>query len=403
MPQWGEGTRMNRILFVDDEPHVLAALRRVFCLRDMAACAVYFAESGAKALKAMAARPFDAVVSDFRMPGIDGTQFLCEVRRRYPDTVRLVLSGCAEERGLIQLADLAHQFIPKGCDPGVLLAALDLPLRLGPQLKDQRMRAEVSGAGTLPSSRAAVRDLLAVLDSSCGVGTVAEVLQRDVALAAKVLQLVNSAFFAARARITSLEDAIVRLGLPTIRSVVVESGARRRPDPFDPAGPSPRDPIEVVNLRALTTARLARRLAPPEQADDAFSAGLLHECGKLAMAATRPDALAPRCRHHRKASRRSGTEARAMARAGAYLLSLWGLPPEVVEAVACHAGPVDVRANEPPDLVTAVQIAHLVATSETVCDCGRPAHPVADVALLQATGTLEAVRRWKAEQVMSPA
>ena len=402
MPQRGEGTRMNRILFVDDEPHVLAALRRVFCLRDMGACAVYFEESGAKALKAMAARPFDAVVSDFRMPGIDGTQFLCEVRRRYPETVRLVLSGCAEERGLIQLADLAHQFIPKGCDPGVLLAALDLPLRLGPQLGDQQMRAEVSGAGTLPSSRAAVRDLLAVLDSSCGVGTVAEVLQRDVALAAKVLQLVNSAFFAARARITSLEDAVVRLGLPTIRSVVVESGAGRGLDPQDPAGSSPRDPIEVLNRHALATARLARRLAPPEHADEAFCAGLLHECGKLAMAVARPDALVPDCRHRGKASRRPGVKILAVARAGAYLLSLWGLPPEVVEAVASHADPVGVRADEAPDLVAAVQIAHLVAESESVCGCGRPGHPV-DEALLEATGTLEAIRRWKAEQAMSPA
>jgi HD-like signal output (HDOD) protein len=94
---------------------------------------------------------------------------------------------------------------------------------------------------------------------------------------------------------------------------------------------------------------------------------------------------------------------RTLARAGGYLLSLWGLPPEVVEAVACHAEPVDASPGRPPDLVTAVQIAHLVAESEATCDCGRPGHAVVDEALLEATGTLEGVRRWKAEQTMSPA
>ena len=86
---------MKRILFVDDEEMVLQGLQRMLrSLRrewDMT-----FVESGAKALELMAEQPFDVVVSDMLMPGMTGAELLNEVMKRYPRTVRLILSGHAD-------------------------------------------------------------------------------------------------------------------------------------------------------------------------------------------------------------------------------------------------------------------------------------------------------------------
>jgi len=143
---------MNRILFVDDEPHLLAGLRRMLQIRQGVGWAMSFVDGGTAALEAMQVEPFDVVVSDFRMPGIDGAQLLAEVQVRYPQTVRLILSGYTEQRDLATLASLAHQFLTKPCDPGELKRTVELTLTLGRQCGDEHVRAEMSGARLPPSS-----------------------------------------------------------------------------------------------------------------------------------------------------------------------------------------------------------------------------------------------------------
>ena len=86
---------MTRILFVDDEINILQGLRRL--LRPFAQnWAMDFASTGDEGLAKLAATPFDVVVSDMRMPGMDGAQFLEQVRHRHPETMRIILSGYSE-------------------------------------------------------------------------------------------------------------------------------------------------------------------------------------------------------------------------------------------------------------------------------------------------------------------
>src|SRR5437870_3924710 len=101
-------TMKKRILFVDDEPNVLGGLRRM--LRPLhQEWTTAFAEGGTLALATLEKEPFDVVVSDMRMPGMDGAQLLEAVRQRYPHMVRIILSGqCDEESGLRALR-VAHQ------------------------------------------------------------------------------------------------------------------------------------------------------------------------------------------------------------------------------------------------------------------------------------------------------
>ena len=99
-------TSRARVLFVDDEPHLLAGLRRSLHTRGVG-WQISFAASGAEALDLMTAEPCDAVISDMRMPGMDGAQLLDRIRRAHPGTARFVLSGEADRDAVLASASVA--------------------------------------------------------------------------------------------------------------------------------------------------------------------------------------------------------------------------------------------------------------------------------------------------------
>jgi HD-like signal output (HDOD) protein/CheY-like chemotaxis protein len=396
---------MNRILFVDDEPRVLSGLRRMLRSRH-GEWHMEFVESAAAALQAMEAEPVDVIVTDFRMPGINGGHLLSEVRRRYPDTARLILSGHTEEKDLTTVVSLAHQFLSKPCQSDELQAALERALRLRRELDGERIRAEVSEIGVLPSPPSALHDLVVVLESpDCDTRAIVRVLERDVALATKVLQVVNSSFFAPRARVTSLEAAVVRLGIYTIRSLILIEEIVKAVEIRDGLA---RDWLEQLNRHSLEVARLARRLAEPDSRDDAFCAGLLHECGHLVFASCRPELFIAHLRL-RELDGRSLIEMEreafgvTHAQSGAYLLSLWGFPLEVVEAAAVHANPDLPSTSEPQTLAGIVQVAHLLVSSEDSNPCGAPEGPALDDHWLEEAGLLAEVWNWRAEKALQGA
>ena len=111
------------ILFVDDEPLVLEGLRRA--LRSMRQeWEIYFAGGGQEALDCLSQRPFDVVVSDMRMPGMDGAQLLSEVKRRYPQVARIILSGHSDQEFAMKSVRIAHQYLAKPCEPEILKSVI---------------------------------------------------------------------------------------------------------------------------------------------------------------------------------------------------------------------------------------------------------------------------------------
>jgi HD-like signal output (HDOD) protein len=391
---------VNRILFVDDEPSILAGLRRMLRSRQ-GMWDMRFVEGAAAALELMDREPVDVVVSDFRMPGLDGGQLLAEVRRRHPDAARLILSGHTAERDLIRVVTIAHQFLTKPSEPGELTAAIERALRLRHELGGEHVRAEVSGIEALPSPPSTFCDLVEALEApNADARSVAEILERDVSLAAKVLQLVNSSSFAAGSRVASLEAAVVRLGIQTIRSLVLIDEVVRA---FQVPDGVSSDWLSLLNTHALETARLARRLAAPEARDDAFCAGLLHECGQLVFAVCRPGVFAAHLQFRERDGRplvdiERETFGVTHAQAGAYLLSLWGFPVEIVEAAAHHAEVAPVKKPGRLGAPGAVRLAHLLVESERIRLCTAPGPTGAVDASLERNSALEAVRAWRAER-----
>jgi CheY-like chemotaxis protein len=114
----------ERILLVDDEPQVLEGIQR--SLRKQVE--MQTATSGVEGLRLLAQEgPFAVVISDMRMPGMSGTQFLAKVREQNPDVVRMILSGQADLQATIDAVNEGHiyRFLSKPCAADRLLIAIE--------------------------------------------------------------------------------------------------------------------------------------------------------------------------------------------------------------------------------------------------------------------------------------
>ena len=134
---------MKSIIFVDDEPHLLQGLKRM--LRPMRhEWEMSFAQSGHEALDTLAQRPFDVIVSDMRMPGIDGPALFNEVMQRYPHMVRIVLSGQSSKETAMRSVASAHQYLSKPCEPEKLKQTVNRAFAIRSLLADESLKRPLS-------------------------------------------------------------------------------------------------------------------------------------------------------------------------------------------------------------------------------------------------------------------
>lgn len=328
---------MIRVLFVDDEPSVLSAMRRT--LHHMRnEWHIEFADGGEAALNDLAKQPADVLITDMRMPGMDGWQLLHQVKQRFPQTVRLILSGHSDARSIMRTVGTAHQYLAKPCDSAALKAAISNAYLLRQVLSSDRLAHLVGRVGMLPSAPKAFQDILLCLQNpAASIADASRIIGRDVSMTANVLKLVNSAFFGARQAVTTVERAVAYVGLDTLGAVVLAHSTFKGSLLSVIAGFS----LEALWQHSLEVATAARALALYEKlsqskADEAFLAGMLHDVGKVVFAtrtvpmpdgscASDEQALAQMDAHH--------------AEVGAYLLGLWGFPNPIIEAVAFHHAP----------------------------------------------------------------
>jgi putative nucleotidyltransferase with HDIG domain len=360
---------MKRIMFVDDETAVLEGLRNV--LRPLRSrWSMRFATGGEQALEALAAEPADVVVSDMRMPGMDGLALLGQVKARYPNAARIVLSGYADLSAVAAASAVAHQYLLKPCDVEALRAVIERTCGLQDVLSSESLRRTIGSMGALPSAPRMYAELTrALADPDVEVKQVAAIVKQDVGMSSRVLQFVNSAFYGLAQRITSIESAIVYLGMNTVRHLALTIEVVSS---FRGAG------LEDFERHAALTARIAKRLVSEgPQADVAFAAGLLHDAGKLVLANRLEGPLAEAARIAAESGRPMHEVEREVIGAnhcevGAYLLGLWALPNALVEAVAFHHQVERLREG-PVDPVAAVCAANLLA--RTVSPGGEEAAP----------------------------
>ena len=200
----------KRVLFVDDEPMVLRMLERLMRTTHDEWESV-FVNSGRAALDQLDQAPFDAVVSDMRMPQMDGAQLLQTVRERQPHTVRFILSGYADRNTACRCVGATHQFLAKPLDLETLRSSLRRALGLQSMLQQPGLRAAVARVSSLPVMPGLYAELMERLGSPrTGIVEVGQLIAREPALAAKILKLVNSPFFGFAREIPALFIRISR-------------------------------------------------------------------------------------------------------------------------------------------------------------------------------------------------
>jgi HD-like signal output (HDOD) protein len=333
---------MQRILFVDDDPAVLQGLRRM--LHDQrGAWEMAFCGSGPEALAELDARPAQVVVTDMRMPGMDGAELLKLVRARHPEALRIVLSGQTDWDRAAQSVEDAHQFLLKPCEKERLKEAIQRSESVAAMVPDAALRSDIARLSCLPMLGPSARDLLAELDRpDASPKRAAALVERDPGLAAMALKMVHSAFFALPVRVERPSQAALLLGMDNLRGLLLGSEPMRRLEQGS------RALAEKTWQRGIDVAYEARRLAGVIKAGadveaKAFTAGMLHEIGVLVLAGLRP-ALARDWDQRHPGGWPGGAEEKALfgadhAAAGAYLLALWGLPPVLFGPVAWHHDP----------------------------------------------------------------
>lgn len=389
----------QRVLFVDDEASVREGLdRMIFAMApDWEAG---FASGGEQALEMLRQEPYDVVVTDMRMPGMDGAALLSAVQESYPDVVRIVLSGHSDRDMVLKTVRPAHQFLSKPCTPQQLREVVDSALGLRAIQMDGRVRKVISRIESLPSLPDVYMDIndeLAQDDPS--LQYIGELISRDMGMSASILKVVNSAFFGFQRRITSPKQAVNLLGVDTIKGLILSAHIFTLLDFQGFRNFS----IAKLWEHCMVTARMAKAIAEVQglslkEQDECFVAGLLHDVGKLVLAYYFPKAYR-RVLEAVQAKNRTIWEVEhevmpaTHAEIGAFMMGLWGLPLHVVSAIAFHHEPSRISPSGFSPLL-AVHAANAFEHETFVTSPNMAKHPLDDKCLERA-GLADRIETWR--------
>jgi len=387
----------RRILFVERQPRNAQALSEALA-QSGPHWSVEAVGSGEQALAALGAEPADVVIADERLEEMDGVTLLTRVREKHPTAIRMILSEGATSQRPSVAAIVAHRMLAKPCNVAEVEVAVRRSCALH-QLNDQaEAHRKTMKAAALPSRPGVYMELNRVLtDPGWQPNQIAAVVERDVAMTAKVLQLANSALFGLTQTVTSVQGAVMFLGVDTIKSLALTAEAFGKLAPRNVDGFS----IEAFQAHAMLVARITAAILPAGRAQqEAVTAALLHDIGKLVLIS---DSGQRWTQLHRMAIEREvplhtvelEIEGVTHADIGSYLLSLWGLPDGIAEAVAHHhtAGSVEGLAL---DGVAAVHIADALAHELGPAGDDPTPPAILDEILVERLGLASRIEEWRA-------
>ncbi|MGZ8938401.1 MAG: HDOD domain-containing protein [Limisphaerales bacterium] len=352
----------NRVLFVDDDP-VLRDLYAGIAPVLQGQYGVFTASSGKEGVQVLQERTFDVVVADLTMPGMDGVQFLGHVVRTQPDAARIIISGYLDRLKIAQCLFVGHRYFNKPCDLKALGALLLSLASFREIVSNQKVRKVIGGLGSLPGPPDTYLRLEEVLNSAySSLNDVAAVVEQDLRVTAKLLQIVNSAHFGIARQIVSPREAVQLVGVEVVRGLLLGLQA------FSVYKSAKKAPPNDLWDHSLKIALAARRIAQSqglthEQSEKAFLAGLLHDIGKIVLLANVPDeylevtTFARTCNIpiHVAEQRKFGA---THAQIGAYLLALWGIQEDVVRIVQHHHSMEEFSEDGEFAVLAAVHAAH---------------------------------------------
>lgn len=374
------------LLFVDDEKNILSAIRRALRREPYR---LLFANNGAHGLEILKENSVDMVVSDILMPVMDGMKFLREVKEKYPDTIRLILTGYAD-RAFVQEAlskEYAHEVIAKPWEEERLKEIIQNALD---QSETQTKEApwlrtiinSVSGLPTLPQAYLEIREILSEEDVS--IEKLSDSINRSPSISTRILRWANSSIFGQKAEVDTVNRAVLVLGLDMVGGLalsqsVMDSLACEEPE----LSLFNRSQFWLhANACGATSKLLIERVTRERRVSaNALTAGLLHDLGKLVSDLYLRE---PFARALQEAADRESilyeAEKEAIgathAEIGHYLSEWWNLPQYLSDVIWWHHTPSTAERNE--DLVAAVHVADVLVQGFSIGRSGNAALPELD-------------------------
>lgn len=350
---------MRRILIVDHDIKILNVMSKAFHAADYE---VVTADSGFSALEILEIADIDLVISDLRLPLMDGYELLSKIKELHPDVIRIIMSSYIEESSVFKaiVQNLARFYILKPWNSEKLLEYISQIFETEDILKSNDLLLLINSVEKLPTIETSYQKILSMIERDVNTGQIAAEIEKDFAISSRLLQIANSAYYGLRTG--SIKHATVYLGLQNLKSLIYSTSILN-----SYRSGSEHDQQRVQNLwtHALLTSKLLHYIYEvflnKKLPETAYSAGLLHNVGTLILIQSRfedyakaVDEASPKSRNmlelERDAFRVTHQEA------GGYLISWWKLPFPIVEAALYHHNPLDPAVLN-KEIVAAVHLA----------------------------------------------
>jgi HD-like signal output (HDOD) protein/CheY-like chemotaxis protein len=351
-----------KVLFVDDERNILKSIQRELLTADFE---VFTAQGAREGLEILEREKIDIVVSDYRMPDMDGFDFLKIVKEQYPGAYRVILSGFVEQSIIFRAlsSGLAAVYIPKPWEPQVLLERLAHILHTKASLQKPEVLSVIRSIDKLPALPGIYQKFTRAVEEERSNEELASIIKQDVALATKVLQVANSAFYGS-AKHLSVEWATIYIGVNALREIVLVAALANQIKLSNKQQELLSGISIHSNLVNYGIHQIYRLLHKKPVSEQYASLGITHDIGKVIQLCYFPERYYgisaymeenPETSFHdsEAALKHSETDHTVI---GAYFLDFWNLPESSIEIALYHHEP-DKGNSHYRDILEACQLA----------------------------------------------
>jgi len=326
------------LLFVDDDSMVLNALERTFFEAEFT---TFFTQSAIDAYDILEKNTVDLVVSDIRMLPVSGADFLREVKKRYPNTIRIVLSAYGDRNMMVKVIceGLAQVYILKPWDNQKLISQISHLISMHRNLMEIQKTIGTGIAYHLPVLPSLYTKMLVMIEEGKSLKEIAAIIETDPATTANILKLANSSFFGLT--ISTVHQALVYLGVTSVKDIVLVSELFA-----ETADTENHDLRHQINNHMVYTSKLLHGLHQhllASRIPEEFSvAGLLADIGRLFLLEYNPDKYRSALTRYIDGQEIPLAELERMqlgfshTQLGALILDWWNLPVSLVEASLYH-------------------------------------------------------------------
>lgn len=328
------------ILFVDDEKQILRALKRLFIRSEYE---TFYAESGEMALEILEENKVDLVITDIRMPLMDGYQLLRTVKEKYPLTLRVALSGYTDNIKIYKALEdnIVKLYLFKPWNNDELKDVIDKIFEQEEILQDKNLLKLINNINDLPTVPDLYGQISKLIENGADIDEISKVIEKDPAISSRILRVANSAFYGTKTG--SVKQAIIYIGLTSVKNIVLTNSVFKELKSDQVEKELLWKHVSLTNAYAnLIYSEFINKKMPSTFA----SAGLLHDIGKVVIYQhfkEKKEAVLKMVLENQGISTWEAEKeiiGVSHQEIGGYLLNWWELPFPIVEAALFHHNPM---------------------------------------------------------------